>query len=282
MVHLQSRMDYATGLFRTAEYEEAKIIFNHLLKIYTRQSHIENMCLCLHRLACIAYIQGEMKKFNELFNYYKTLIPKVEHQKLSAEYSLLKGLQELSVQHYEQAIEAFSNVVSIADELKLVKLKVSALLSIQKCYLSLDYFDLSLEMSDELWLTFKESITSDVGQLLNYMLNRADTLYALQRFEEMDLLITECEAHPDLHMMPKQYVKTLIARAKYYMVKADPHTAMTSLEKAIKLTESQEDINLLCEVYEILIDNYEIQGKTKQALHYAKKQLELKKKLVKK
>ena len=282
MVHLQSRMDYATGLFRTAEYEEAKIIFNHLLKIYTRQSHIENMCLCLHRLACIAYIQGEMKKFNELFNDYKTLIPKVEHQKLAAEYSLLKGLRELSIQHYEQAIQAFSNVVSIADELNLVKLKVSALLSIQKCYLSLDYFDLSLEMSDELWLTFKETITSDVGQLLNYMLNRADTLYALQRFEEMDLLITECEAHPDLHMMPKQYVKTLLARAKYYMVKANPHTAMNSLEKAIKLTESQEDINLLCEVYEILIDNYEIQGKTKQALHYAKKQLELQKKLVKK
>ena len=282
MAHLQSRMDYANGLFRTAEYEEAKIIFNHLLKIYTKQSNIENMCLCLHRLACIAYIQGEVKKFDELFHYYKTLIPKVEHQKLVAEYSLLKGLQELSVQHYKQAIRAFSNVVSIADEPNLVKLKVSALLCIQKCYLSLDYFDLSLEMSDELWLTYKETITSDVGQLIHYMLNRADTLYALQRFEEMDLLITECEVHPDLHIMPKQYAKTLLARAKYYMTKADPHTAMSSLEKAIELTEAQEDINLQCEVYEILINNYELQGKTKQALYYAKKQLELQKKLVKK
>ena len=70
MVHLQSRTDYANRLFCTAEYEEAKIIFHHLLKIYTKQAHIENMCLCLYRLTCIAYIQGEMKKFDELFNYY--------------------------------------------------------------------------------------------------------------------------------------------------------------------------------------------------------------------
>lgn len=282
MAHLQSRMDYATGLFRTAEYEEAKIIFNHLLKIYTRQADIENMCLCLYRLACIAYIQGEMKKFDELFNYYKTLILKIENRKLLAEYALLNGLKELSVQRYEQAIQTFSNVVPIADELTLVKLKVSALLSIQKCYLSLDYFDRSLEMSDELWLTYKETITSDVGQLLHYMLNRVDTLYALGRFEEMNLLITKCEAHPDLHMMLKEYAKTLLARAKYYMAKADPHTAISSLQKAIKLAETQEDINLLSEVYEIVINNYEMRGKTKQALYYAKKQLELQKELVKK
>ena len=282
MAHLQSRMDYATGLFRTAEYEEAKIIFNHLLKIYTRQAHIENIGLCLYKLACIAYIQGEMKKFDELFNYYKTLNLKKKHGKSAAEYALLKGLKELSVQRFEQAIQAFSNVVSIADELNLVNLKVAALLSIQKCYLSLDRFDLSLEMNDELWLNYQETITSDVGQLLHYMLNRADTLHALQRFEEMNLLIIKCEAHPDLHMMPKEYAKTLLARAKYYMAKADPHTAMNTLEKAIKLIEAQEDINLLSELYRILIDNYEMRGKTKQALYYAKKQLELQKELVKK
>ena len=282
MAHLQSRMDYATSLFRTAEYEEAKIIFNRLLKTYTRQAHIGNMCLCLYKLAYIAYIQGEMQKFDELFNYYKTLILKTEDRKLLAEYALLKGLKELSVQHYEQAIQTFSNVMPIADELTLVKLKVSALLSIQKCYLFLDYSDLSLEMSDELWLTYKETITSDVGQLLHYMLNRVDTLYALQRLEEMNLLITKCEAHPDLHMMPKEYTKTLLTRAKYYMANADPHTAISSLEKAIELAETQEDINLLGEVYETLIDNYEMRGKTKQALYYAKKRLELQKELVKK
>lgn len=281
MAQLQARMNYASGLFRTAEYEEAKIIFNHLLKIYTKQAHIENMCLCLYRLACIAYIQGEMKKFDALFHDYKTLIPKTEHRKLLAEYAFLKGLKELSVQHYEQAIQAFLNVIPIADELTLVNLKVSALLSIQKCYLFLDYFDLSLEMSDELWLTYKESITSDAGQLIHYMLNRAHTLYALERFEEMNLLITKCEVHPDLHMMPKQYVQTLLARAKYDMVKSDPHTAMSSLEKALTLTETQEDISLLSEVYEIVIDNYEMRGKTKQALYYAKKRLELQKELVK-
>lgn len=281
MAQLQARMNYASGLFRTAEYEEAKIIFNHLLKIYTKQAHIENMCLCLYRLACIAYIQGEMKKFDALFHDYKTLILKTEHRKLLAEYAFLKGLKELSVQHYEQAIQAFLNVIPIADELTLVNLKVSALLSIQKCYLFLDYLDLSLEMSDELWLTYKESITSDAGQLIHYMLNRAHTLYALERFEEMNLLITKCEVHPDLHMMPKQYVQTLLARAKYDMVKSDPHTAMSSLEKALTLTETQEDISLLSEVYEIVIDNYEMRGKTKQALYYAKKQLELQKELVK-
>ena len=281
MAQLQARMNYASGLFRTAEYEEAKIIFNHLLKIYTKQAHIENMCLCLYRLACIAYIQGEMKKFDALFHDYKTLIPKTEHRKLLAEYAFLKGLKKQSVQHYEQAIQAFLNVIPIADELTLVNLKVSALLSIQKCYLFLDYFDLSLEMSDELWLTYKESITSDAGQLIHYMLNRAHTLYALERFEEMNLLITKCEVHPDLHMMPKQYVQTLLARAKYDMVKSDPHTAMSSLEKALTLTETQEDISLLSEVYDIVIDNYEMRGKTKQALYYAKKRLELQKELVK-
>ena len=281
MAQLQARMDYANGLFLTAEYEEAKIIFNHLLKIYTKQAHTHNMCLCLYRLACIAYIQGEMKKFDELFHDYQTLIPKTEHRKLLAEYAFLNGLKERSVQRYEQAIQAFLNVIPIADELTLVDLKVSTLLSIQKCYLFLDYFDLSLEMSDELWLTYKESITSDAGQLIHYMLNRAHTLYALQRFEEMNLLITKCEVHPDLHMMPKQYVQTLLARAKYYMAKSDPHTAMSSLEKALTLTEAQEDISLLSEVYDILIDNYEMRGKTKQALYYAKKRLELQKELVK-
>ena len=282
MAHLQTRMDYATDLFRTAEYEEAKILFNQLLKIYTKQAHIENMCLCLYRLAYIAYIRGEMQKFDELFDYYKTLIPKTKHQKLVAEYAMLTGLKELSVQHYEQAVQAFSNVIPIADELSLIKHKVSALLSIQKCYLFLDYFDLSLEMSDELWLTYQETITSDVGQLLHYMLNRADTLYALERFEEMNVLIAKCETHPDLHMMPKEYTKTLLARAKYCMAKNEPHIAMISLEKAIKLTEAQEDINLLGEVYEVLIDNYEMRGKAKQALYYAKKRLELQKELVKK
>lgn len=281
MAHLQSRMDYAANLFQTAEYEEAKIIFNRLLKIYTRQNHIENMCLCLYRLARIAYIQGEMKKFDELFHYYKTLILKTKHRKLEAEYALLQGLKALSVQHYEQAIQTFSNVVSIAEELNLVKLKVSALLSIQKCYLFLDYFDLSLEMSDKLWHIYKETITSDVGQLLYYTLNRTGTLYALERFEEMNLLITKCEKHPDLHMMPKEYAKTLLARAKYYIATADSHNVMSSLEKATKLIEAQEDINLLSELYEILINHYETRGKTKQALYYAKKQLELQKELVK-
>ena len=282
MSHLQSRMDYATSLFRTAEYEEAKIIFNRLLKIYTKQAHTENMCFCLSRLACIAYTQGEMKKFNELFNDYKILMLKTEHRNLAAEYELLKGLSELSVQHYEQAIQAFLNIVPIADELTLVRLKVAALLSIQKCYLFLGYFDLSLEMSDELWLTYQETITADVGQLLQYMLNRAQTLHTLQRLEEMNLLITKCEAHPDLHMMPRQYAQTLLIRAKYYMAKADPHTAISSLEKAIELTEIQEDMNLLSEVYGTLITNYEMRGKTKQALYYAKKLLELQKELVKK
>ena len=281
MAQLQARMDYANGLFRTAEYEEAKIIFNHLLKLYTKQAHIENMCLCLYRLACIAYIQGEMNKFDDHFHNYQTLIPKTEHRKLLAEYAFLKGLKKRSAQHYGQAIQAFLNVIPIADELTLVDLKVSAMLSIQKCYLFLDYFDLALEMSDELWLTYKESIASDAGQLIHYMLNRAHTLYALERFEEMNLLITKCEVHPDLHMMPKQYVQTLLARAKYDMAKSDPHTAMSSLEKALTLTEEQADINLLSEVYDLVIDNYEIRGKTKQALYYAKKRLELQKELVK-
>ena len=281
MAHLQSRMDYASGLFHTAEYEEAKIIFNHLLKTYTKQAHIENMCPCLYRLACIAYIQGDMKKFDEHFNYYQTLIPETAHRKLVAEYAFLKGLKELSVQRYEQAIQAFLNVIPIADELTLINLKVSTLLSIQKCYLSLDYFDLSLEMSDELWLTYKESITSDAGQLIHYMLNRAHTLYALQRFEEMNLLLTKCEVHPDLHMMPTQYVQTLLARAKYDTEKSDPHTALSSLEKALTLAEEQAGISLLSDVYELVIDHYEMRGKTKQALYYAKKRLELHKELVK-
>lgn len=282
MVHLQTRMDYATGLFRTAEYEEAKILFNQLLKKYTKQAHIENMCLCLYRLACIAYIHGEIQRFNELFDYYKTLVQKTNEPKRAAEYAILTGLKELSIQHYEQAIQAFSNAILIADELSLIKHKVSVLLSIQKCYLFLDYFDLSLEMSEELWLNYKETITSDAGLLLHYMLNRADTLYALQRFDEMNVLITKCEVHPDLHMMPKAYAKTLLARAKCCMAKNEPHIAMASLEKAIELTEAQEDINLLGEVYEVLIDNYEMRGKAKQALYYAKKRLELQKELVKK
>ena len=191
-------------------------------------------------------------------------------------------MKELSVQRFEQAIQAFSNVVSIADELNLGNLKVAALLSIQKCYLFLDYFNLSLEMNDELWLNYQETISSDVGQLLHYMLNRADTLHRSEERRVGKECWCSCEAHPDLHMMPKEYAKTLLARAKYYMAKADPHTAMNTLEKAIKLIEAQEDINLLSELYRILIDNYEMRGKTKQALYYAKKQLELQKELVKK
>ena len=282
MVHLRSRMDYATGLFQTAEYEEAKIIFNRLLKGYVKQAQTENMCFCLSRLACIAYIQGNMTMFHNLFKDYKTLILKTENENLLAEYELLNGLRELSVQRYEQAIQAFLNVIPLADELNLVKLKVAALLSIQNCYLLLDNVNRSLEMSDELWLTYHETITADAGQLLHYMLTRAHTLYALERLEEMNLLITKCEAHPDLHMMPKQYTQTLLARAKYYMAKAAPHTAMATLEQAIELAETQEDINVLSDVYNTSITNCEIRGKIKQALLYAKKQLELQKELVKK
>lgn len=36
MPYLQSRMDYAMTLFQTADYEEAKILFGRLLKLYKK------------------------------------------------------------------------------------------------------------------------------------------------------------------------------------------------------------------------------------------------------
>lgn len=282
MPHSQTRMDYATTLFQTAEYEEAKIVFGQLLKIYKRESKLENVRLCLYRLACIAFIRGEMENFHNIFTHYQACKQQDDGDLQNAEYHILKGLEKLSLQHYEEAIKAFTYALPIADKQTLTEYKMTSLLYIQRCHILLGHAQLSLEMSDELWTTCHQELLADAGQLFHYLLNRADTLHALAQLEEMSETLEACETHENLQIMPKEYAKTLLTRAKFHMAKQEHRPAILALEKAVEIAEEQEDINLCSEVYEVLIDNYERRGKTKQALRYAKKRMALHKKAAKK
>ena len=282
MPHLQTRMDYATTLFQTAEYEEAKIVFGQLLKIYKRQSQLENVRICLYRLACIASIRGEMENFHNLFMHYQACRQQEENALQNVEFHILQGLEKLSLQHYEEAISAFTYALPSADQQALTEYKMTSLLYIQRCHILLGHAQLSLEMSDELWTTYHQELRADAGQLFHYLLNRADTLHALAQLEEMSELLEACETYEDVQIMPKEYAKTLLTRAKLHMAKKEHRPAILALEKAVEIAEEQADIHLCSEVYEVLIDNYESRGKTKQAHRYAKKRMALHKKAAKK
>ncbi len=278
MEHLHIRMDYATRLFQTAEYEEAKIVFGHLLKIYTRQKQADQVRTCLYRLACIAYVNGEMQNFHELFTHYQEWM----QLQPDAEYHVLKGLEELSLQRHEPAIKAFTDVLPTVETAGLVDYKLTSLLYIQTCHIALRRMQLSLEMSDELWTTHQKEIQADTGHFFHYLLNRADTLYGLERLEEMDELLEVGEAHEDLSAVPNEHIKTLLMRAKFHMARKERRAAAASLEKAGEVAEKQANIDLRSEVYKALIANYETRGKTKQALRYEKKHLALHRKAAKK
>jgi tetratricopeptide (TPR) repeat protein len=282
MPYLQTRMDYAIRLFQTAEYEEAKIVFGQFLKLYKRESQPENIRLCLYRLACIAYIRGEMQNFHEILTHYQAYRQQEAVTIQDVEYQILLGLERLSLQRYEEAIHAFTHALPIAKKRELTEHKIISLLYIQRCHILLGHSDLSLEMSDELWTTYGEEIKAYAGHFFHYLLNRADTLHAFAHLEEMSELLKACETHEDLHIMPKEYAKTLLTRAKLHMAYREARPAMLALEKAVEIAEGQEDINLRSEVYELLMDSYESRGKTKQALRYAKKRLALHKKVAKK
>lgn len=278
MPYLQTRMDYATMLFHKAEYEEARIVFGQLLKLYKREGHLTNMRHCLYRLACIAYIRGEMQNFQEFLIHYQAGRKKEEEALSEAEYYVLRGLEKLSLQRYEKAVNAFTHALALAEEKGVIEYKITSLLYIQDCHILLGHSELSLEMSDELWATYHKEIQSDAGQLFHYLLNRVDTLHAFSHLDEMSELLETCETYEDLHVMPKEYTKTLLARAKLHTAKEEARPAMRALEKAVEIAEGQEDMNLRSEVYEMLIDHYEQRGKAKQALRYAKKQQALHKK----
>lgn len=280
MPYLQTRIGYATTIFQKAEYEEAKIVFGQLLKIYKKENDLVNMRLCLYRLACIAYIRGEIQRFHEIFIHYRACKLQEEELLQEAEYYMLQGLVKLSFQHYREAVKAFTHAAALAEEKGITEYKVMSLLYIQRCHILLGHSELSLEVSDELWTTCHKEIQLDASQFFHYLLNRADILYAFAQLDEMSELVEACETHEDLHTMPKEYAKTLLTRAKLHIAKQESRPAMLALKKAVEIAEEQEDINLRSEVYEMLIDQYERRGKTKQALRYAKKRLVLHKKIL--
>lgn len=278
--YLQARMDYATRLYHTAEYEEAKIVFTSLLKTYKKHQATKEICLCLYNLACIAYVRGEIQTFHKLFTQFEQLSTSVNDQQLQVEYYVLRGLTQLGCQQYEQALTTFTHVLFLSEQEIFIKQKVSALLYIQTCQILMARYEASLKISDDIWSLYEHIITPDTGQLYHYLLNRADTMLALNRLEEADALLTRCEEHSDYMIVPIEHIKTLVSRAKYHLAQQQPTIAITILEHAHQYAAKQEDVNLLSEIYETLIKNYELLDQTKAALACAKKRLKLHKELI--
>ncbi len=280
MKQLQSRMDYAAKRFRQAEYEEARIVFTSLLKTYKKQQATKEVCLCLYRLACIAYVRGEVQNFQQLFHEYQALAKPLNDLQLRIEYYVLCGLAELGVQRYEHAIKAFTQVLALTNDEQFIKQKVSASLYIQRCHILLEDYEKSLEMSDFIWQEHADVIHPDTGQLFHYLLNRADTMLALGRLQEADGLITQCERHADYAISPIEHIKTMLTRAKYQLADDEPQLALTMLEQAEVLALEQENANALSEIYETYVKNHEQLNNPQQALVYAKKRLKLQKNLL--
>ena len=273
MEQLQIQMSQATKSFYSADYEESKIIFEQLLKVYSKKNDTRNVVRCLYRLCCLAYTRGQISQFHALLKKYKEalteeLLALPEHL---IEYEMLLAIQALTQLTYSKAIPHFSKVVMLSQNTKYKKQKISALLFIQKCQIILGNAEQAITTSNSIWDDYYDVMKEDTQQYLHYVLNRAYAFMQLNCMEEFEVTIRLCEQHPDFHLLLKEQVFTAILRAKQHAINNHHIQAIKLLKGALAKYEDFQDAEMLYMMFSALIDYYEHIQQHKEALHYAKK-----------
>ncbi|WP_332647627.1 hypothetical protein [Lysinibacillus sp. 54212] len=271
MDSLQQRMHYAIARCKTAEYEEAKIVINQLLKTYKRKKQQDKIEHCLFYLACIAYVRGEMNVF---LSHYKEL-ERLQSNEQQAPHFLIRGYYTLQQQQYKLALGLFSNAAAFPEDDNSISIKAFALLSKANCQLLLGDAEHALATLNNVYSKYTEQIAEDAGLFFQFHLNRCDTLLSLRRPDEMRAHLAACEAHLDFPILYKEQARTLTTWAKMYLVKREPNRAFHSLQQALAFFQNFDDYHLHNEIFEGLITCCEMLGKHKQALAFTRRQLQL-------
>ena len=270
MERLHIQMNQATSLFYTADYEESKILFQQLLKTFTKNKDIHGMLRCYYRLACLTYTRGEIALFHHYSEKYSTLFTSflaknIEHY---IEHNMLLGLQAMVNLKHSRAIPFFAAVVDQATA-KFKKHKISAMLFIQKCQITLGNFDQAEMMDDQLDDYIRE-MKEDVQQILHLYLNRAYFALLQQDMVVFEQYILLAKQHPEYSFLLKEPVFIAILKAKQLALQGDYVKAIKRLQSTTSKYDSVKDPQLLYMIYTAFIEYYEQIQNHKEALHYAK------------
>lgn len=267
-MHVQ--MNQATSLFYTADYEESKILFEQLLKTYSKSNNTHGTLRCYYRLACLTYTRGEMttfahyvEKYNALFTSF--LAKDIEHY---IEHNMLLGLTAISNLKYSRAIPFFASVVAQSTP-KLKKQKISAMLFLQKCQMMIGNIE-QAEMIDAELNSYIEFMENDTQQILHLYLNRAYLAMVTGNEEKFTNYIELAKNHVYYHFSVKEPIFVAVLQSKKEAASGNYVEAIKTLQNAFNATEQVEDAQILYMAYSALIEYYEETQNHKNALHYAK------------
>lgn len=267
---MHTQMNQATSLFYTADYEESKILFAHLLKLYLKNKDIHGALRCYYRLACLTYTRGDMEQFNQYTEEYLSLFTSflakdIEHY---IEQNMLLGLQAMVNLKHSRAIPFFAYVADQATA-KFKKHKISALLFMQKCQITIGNYE-QAEMLDSQLNDYIPAMENDTQQLLHLYLNRAYLALMVGNIKRFEDYIVRTKQHPDYQLLQKEPIFVAILEAKRLANEEDFVEAIKRLQNEIKQHEPIRDPQLLYMIFTAFIEYYEQIQNHKEALHYAK------------
>ena len=267
---LQIQMKKATSLLYTADYEESKIILDKLLLTYLSDHDVHGILRCYYRLAFISYARGEIEQFTDYTERYNALFTSFLAKDIEfyIEQNMLLGLQAMSNLKYSRAIPFLSSVVTHSSP-KYKKYKISALLFIQNCQLTLGNIE-QAEIINEQLREYEASMQGHTQQIIQLYLNRAYTYYLLEDDENLETLIAEIKSHPDISLLTKETIFLSILKAKHLGRKGEYIKAINDLESILNTYNKMRDPQLLYMIYSALIEYYEQIQNHKEALYFAK------------
>jgi len=263
-------MNQATSLFYTAEYEESKILFKLLLKTYLKNNDTHGALRCYYRLAYLTYTRGDMEQFRTFADKYHLLFTSflakdIEHY---IEQNMLLGLQAITNLKHSLAIPFFAAVVEQSTT-NFKKHKISALLFMQKCHITLGNFE-QAEALDAQLCEYLDAMENDTQQILHLHLNRAYLAILQGDLATFESYISRTKKHNDYELLQKEAVFVAILEAKHQALQGNFAKSIKRLKGELSLHEPIEDPQILYLIYTAFIEYYEQTKNHKEALHYAK------------
>lgn len=270
MERMHTQMNQATSLFYTADYEESKILFEQLLKTYLKNKDIHGALRCHYRLACLTYTRGDMEQFHHFTEQYNILFTSflAKNAEHYIEQNMLLGLQAMSNLKHSRAIPFFASVADQATA-KFSKHKISALLFMQKCQITLGNYE-QAEALDQQLGDYVDVMENDTQQILHLYLNRAYLAMMQGDVANFEKYISLTKQHPDYSFLQKEPMFVAILEAKYLAAQGEWVDAIKLLQNTMAALEPMTDPQILYMIYTSFIEYYEQIQNHKEALHYAK------------
>lgn len=267
---LQMQMKQATSLLYTADYEGSKTLLEQLLETHLANHNIHGALHCYYRLAFLTYTLGETEQFTNYTEKYNNLFTSFLAQDIEhyIEHNMLLGIQSMSNLKYSRAIPFLNSVVTQSSP-KYKKHKISALLLLQYCQLTLGNIE-QAEIIHEKLSDYEASMREDTQQILQLYLNRAYTSYLLKDDESLETFIAELKAHRNISVLTREALFLSILTAKYLGRKGEYIEAIKQLTTILDTYNQMRDPQILYMIYSALIEYYEQIQNHKEALYFAK------------